>query len=83
MSLEKQSYVDMIEVPNNSIVHVRVKTVVLDNGFQISETYHRHTINPGDDYSQETEKVKAICATVHTPEVIAAYILAQESQIPA
>jgi hypothetical protein len=73
MLLEKQSYVDMIEVPKNAIVHVRVKTVVLDNGDQISETYHRHTINPGDDYSQEDEKVKAICTAVHTPEIIAAY----------
>jgi hypothetical protein len=82
MSLEKQSYVDMIEVPNNSIVHVRVKTVVLDDGFQISESFHRHTINPGDDYSQETEKVQVICAAVHTPEAIAAYRLAQLDKMP-
>jgi len=73
MSLEKQSYIDMIEVPNNLIVHVRVKTVVLDNGSQISESYHRRTINPGDDYSQEDERVKAVCLAVHTPEIIASY----------
>jgi hypothetical protein len=77
MSLEKQSYIDMIEVPNNSIVHVRVKTVVLDGGSQISESYHRRTISPGDDYSQEDEQVKVICAVVHTPEAVAAYKLAQ------
>jgi hypothetical protein len=76
MSLEKQSYVDMIEVLNNSIVHVRVKTVISDNGNQIDESYHRRTISPGDDYSQETEKVQVVCSNAHTPEAIAAYRLA-------
>ena len=31
------------------------------------------TVEPGDDYSNEVEKVKAICSAVHTPQAIAEY----------
>ena len=34
---------------------------------------------PGDDYSKEDARVQAICAVIHTPEVIAAYKAAQEA----
>jgi len=47
---------------------------------EISSVFHRHVIYPGDDYSAEDAKVQAICAAVHTAEVIAAY---QAAQIPA
>ena len=43
----------------------------------ISGTYHRHVIAPGQDYSQEDARVQAICAAMHTPEVVAAYQDAQ------
>ena len=31
------------------------------------------------DYSNEDAKVQAICAAIHTPEVVAAYEAAQEA----
>jgi len=34
-------------------------------------------VAPGDDYSAEEAKVQAVCAAVHTPEVIEAYKAAQ------
>lgn len=71
--LEKKIYVDLIEVVENGSVQVRVKTAIFEDGQQISGTFHRHVIAPGDDYSQQEAKVQSICAVVHTPEVIAAY----------
>jgi hypothetical protein len=71
--LEKKVVNDLVEVLENGCVQVRTSTVVLENGKQISNAYHRHVIAPGQDYSKEDAKVQAICATVHTPEVIAAY----------
>ena len=35
-------------------------------------TFNRHTIEAGQDYSSQSTEVKAICAAVHTSEVIAA-----------
>ena len=77
MSLEKIIVVDMIETVEDGSVQVRTKTAIMEDGEQISGTYHRHVIAPGADYSAEDARVQAICAAVHTPEVIAAYQAAQ------
>lgn len=73
MALEKISFVDMIEVVENGSVQVRTKTVVKENGVEISSQLHRHVVVPGADYSKEDVKVQNICAVAHTSEVIAAY----------
>ena len=78
--LEKQTVVDLIEAVENGCVQVRVCIRIMEDGKQISGTFHRHVVAPGDDYSAEDAKVQAICAAVHTPEIIAAY---QAAQIPA
>ena len=79
MALEKIQITDRIEIIENGSVQVRVKTAIIEDGKQISATFHRHVIAPGDDYSHEPERVQAICAGVHTPEVIAAYQAAQNA----
>jgi hypothetical protein len=81
--LEKVISVDLIEVIESGVVQVRTKTAIKEDGVEITSQFHRHVVAPGQDYSQEDAKVQAICASMHTPEVIAAYILAQEQQIPA
>jgi hypothetical protein len=78
--LEKVQIVDRIEVLENGSVQVRTKTAIMEDGKQISGTFHRHVVAPGDDYSGECDKVKAICAATHTPEVIAAYKAAIAAQ---
>ena len=80
MSLEKVISVDLIEVIENGAVQVRTKTAILEDGKQISGTFHRHVVAPGDDYSNEDARVKAICAATHTAGVIAAYKAAQAAQ---
>ena len=73
MALEKKVLVDRIEVIENGCVQVRVKTAMMEDGVQISGTFHRHVVAPGDDYNNEDARVQAICAAVHTPEIITAY----------
>jgi hypothetical protein len=73
MSLEKKVVVDLIETIENGCVQVRTKTAILEDGKEISSKFHRHVVAPGADYSAEDAKVQAICAAVHTPEVVAAY----------
>jgi hypothetical protein len=73
MALEKIAVVDRVEVIENGSVQVRTRTSILEDGKQISGTYHRHVVAPGDDYSKEDARVQAICKATHTPEVIAAY----------
>jgi len=79
MALEKVTSVDLIEVVENGTIQVRTKTAIKEDGIEISSKFHRHVVVPGADYSAEDAKVQAICAAVHTPEVIAAYQAAQEA----
>lgn len=80
MALEKIEVVDRIEVLENGCVQVRTKTAIMEDGKQISGAFHRHVVAPGDDFSGECDKVKAICAVAHTAEVIAAYAAHQAEQ---
>jgi len=80
MALEKVVVVDRIEVLENGCVQVRTKTAIMEDGKQISSTFHRHVVAPGDDYSAEAERVQAICAATHTADVVAAYAAAQVEQ---
>jgi hypothetical protein len=71
--LEKIEIIDRIEVLENGTLQVRTKTAVKEDGVEISNTFHRHVVVPGADYSAEDAKVQAIAAAIHTAEVIAAY----------
>jgi hypothetical protein len=77
MALEKLVVVDRIEVLENGNVQVRTKTAIMEDGKQISGTFHRHVVAPGDDYSAEDARVQAICEATHTAEVVAAYQASQ------
>jgi hypothetical protein len=80
MSLLKVQIVDLIDVAKNNFVQVRTKTSIIENGVEISSTYHRHTVAPGECSAKEDARVQAICTAVHTAEVIAAYKAAQAAQ---
>jgi hypothetical protein len=73
MALEKIEVVDRIEVIENGCVQVRTKTAIMEDGKQISGTFHRHVVAPGDDYSKEDPRVQAICKATHTSAVVSAY----------
>ena len=82
MALEKIEVVDLIEVIANGCVQVRTKTAIKEDGVEISSKFHRHVVVPGADYSAEDAKVQAIAASIHTADVIAAYVAAQEVAQP-
>jgi hypothetical protein len=79
MLLEKQTVVDLVEALENGCVQVRTATKIMDDGVEVSRTFHRKVVAPGDDYSQEDAKVQAICVAIQTADVIATYKAAQEA----
>ena len=82
MALEKVTSVDLIEVVENGTLQVRTKTAIKEDGVEISSQLHRHVVVPGQDYRAEDAKVQAIAASIHTAEVIAAYVAAQPVALP-
>ena len=79
MALTKEVVIDKIEVTESGVVQVRQATRIIEDGNQLSQSYHRWTIAPGQDYSDQDAKVKAICQVAHTSAVIAAYEAAQSA----
>ena len=73
MALTKEITQDRIEVVGEfKVVQVRTKTAVLEDGVELSSGFHRHIVTAGDDYSNESAEVQAICAAVHTDAVVEA-----------
>lgn len=73
MSLTKEINIDKIEIIENGTVQVRQVTKIMEDGNELSKSFHRWTIAPGQDYSEQPDNVKAICQATHTPQVISAY----------
>ena len=73
MSLTKQTVIDQITITENSIVMYREATSILEDGVEISKTYHRSSLIPGQNLTGVPDRVVAICNTVWTPEVIVTF----------
>ena len=79
MALEKTTSVDQITVTENGIVLYREATRIMEDGNEISKTYHRTSLTPGQDLTGQPENVVAICNVAWTQEVIDAYNAAQQA----
>ena len=78
MALTERTEEDKIEIVGAfKHVQVRTATIIERDGVEISRSFHRHVVQPGDDTTNESAEVQAICAAVHTAEVIAAYQASQ------
>ena len=74
MALTEENIIDKYEIVGEfKHVQCRHASVIKRDGVEISRSFTRHVIAPGDDVSGEPAEVQAICAAVHTAEVIAAY----------
>ena len=73
MSLTKNTIVDQITVIENGIVLFREATRIMEDEKELTKTYHRTSLTPAQDLTGVPANVVAICNTVWTAEVIAAY----------
>ncbi len=75
--LTKQDMIDKIEALADGQIQVRRRTSILEDGVELSFSYHRHVLAPGGDLTKEDAKVGAVARALWTPEVVAAYKAAQ------
>jgi hypothetical protein len=86
MSLTKQVVIDQITVTENGTILYREATRIMEDGKELSKTYHRSTLSPAQDLTGVPANVAAICNVAWTPEVISAYqaqIAAQQTNLGA
>jgi hypothetical protein len=81
MALTEIQKVDQIELVETNHIQIRTATIIERDSVEISRSYHRHVVAPGDDVTSEDPKVQAIANAVWTEEVIAAYQASQNSAI--
>ena len=86
MTLEKKVTQDKIEVVNVgdwSVIQVRTKTAIIEDGTELSSSYHRHVVSPTDDLTNESTEVTAIANAVFTQNMKDAYTASQASTQPS
>ena len=82
MSLTKTVTIDQITITENGTVLYREATRIMEDGTQLSQTYHRSSLAPEADLTNVPANVVAICNVTWTPEIIAAYKAQQEANKP-
>ena len=75
--LSERTIIDQITFLEDGQIQVREATVILRDGVELTRTFHRRVIQPGDSLENESERVRLLAETDHTPEVIARFKAAQ------
>ena len=73
MAITKQIVVDQTTVTENGIVLYREATRIIEDGVQLTQTYHRSSLTPSQDLTGVPANVVAICNAAWTAEVVAAF----------
>jgi hypothetical protein len=74
MALTEKTIIDKIEIIENSSIQVRTATIIEKDGVELTRTFHRHVVCPGDDITNEDPKVQSIANAIWTEEIIATYL---------
>ena len=73
-NLTKTETIDKYEIVGEfKHIQCRHATIVAEDGVELTRSFHRHVIAPGDDVSGEPQEVQDLVAVLHTQEVINAY----------
>ena len=82
MALTKSTTCDLISVLEAGQLQVRTATVVAEDGVELSRSFHRHVLEPGDDTSGEVQRVQDVAAATWTAQVVAdwaAFVAARDA----
>jgi hypothetical protein len=73
MSITKETAIDQITIQENGVILYREATRIMEDGVELTKTYHRSSLTPDQDLTGVPEKVVAHCNTAWTQDVIDAY----------
>jgi len=61
------------QITEDGQINVRQITRALEDGKELSKSYHRHVVTPLDNVDNEDDRTKLIVGAIYTPEFIKAY----------
>jgi hypothetical protein len=83
--LEKVEVIDRMEILEDGQIQVRKATRILEDGIMISQSFHRHIVEPGQDMTKEHARVQEVATAIHSKKIIDDYVAKKaksESIIP-
>lgn len=73
MAITKETVVDQITVTDVGNIFYREVTRIMEDGNELTKTYHRTSLYPGQDLTGQPANVASIANMTWTPEIIAQY----------
>lgn len=74
MAITKSVKIDKIEVVGDyKQIQVREASVIEEDGVELTRSFHRYVLSPGQDVSEQSSEIQAIANAVWTDEIINAY----------
>ena len=81
MAITKRKEMGSIEILPDGCIQCREDTILEEDGVEISRTYHPHVVEPRivqGDLDKQDQRVKDVCAVVHTKDCKDSYIAKME-----
>ena len=75
MTLIEKKIVHSIKILQSNQIEVCISTIIEKDNVEIAKTFHRHVLCPGNNISNENEKVQLVANLLWTNEVINNYNL--------
>ena len=69
MALNKEYSVDYEIRTEYRTIQIREKTAIMEDGVELSSSYHRRVLNPDADISNESDEIKGLADTLWTDAV--------------
>ena len=80
MALEKQIKDDYEVRTEYKHINVRTKTSIMEDGKEISFSYHRKVLTPDMDISSESDEIKALAGAIWTDTIKKAWSDKQKAE---
>lgn len=71
MPITKRTEVDQTTIDAQGNVHIRTATVIEEDGVELSRTFHREVLEPGDSTAGKSADIVAITNAVWSQQKIA------------
>ena len=74
MAITKTTAIDKIEILGDfKHIQVRQASIIQEDGVELTRSFHRYVLSPGQDLSEQPLEIQSIANAVWTEELITAY----------
>ena len=74
MAITKTTAIDKIEILGDfKHIQVRQASIIQEDGVELTRSFHRYVLSPGQDLSEQPSEIQSIANAVWTEELITAH----------